>query len=337
MNYNGSNMNELHKIVAQMTSRGKGILAADESNSTAGKRLDSIDVESTEENRRRFRELFIRTPDAEKYMSGVILYDETIRQSDSNGKLFPQVLIDHGVIPGIKVDLGKDPDEHSPDETTTKGLEGLEDRLKEYYNLGARFAKWRAVILISDDGDLPSTHNIQEECEVLAKYASKCQAAGIVPIVEPEVVLTGNHSIERAEEVTTLTLNTLFYELKKLNIDLAGTILKTSMVVAGSEAEKASPKEVAEATVRTLNHTVPEELGGVVFLSGGQGPDEATENLNAIAKLGPHPWPVTFSYARALQNTTLQIWKGDDTNIEAAQAEFITRLENNSKASLGKF
>lgn len=314
--------------------KGKGILAADESNRSVPKRLDPIGVASTPENRRRFREVFLSAPGAEQYMSGVILFDETLRQSDLSNTPFPSVLSGRGIVPGIKVDTGAKDMPNFPGEKITEGLDGLADRLKEYHDLGARFAKWRAVINI--DKRIPTQESIDADALLLAIYAIRCQQAGIVPMVEPEVVLKGSHTIEKAEEVTTNVLKTVIRELTTYRTDLKATIMKTSMVVPGSESgQPMNPEQVAEATARCLRASIPEDVAGVVFLSGGQGSEEATANLNAIAKLGPYPWPVTFCFARGLQYPAIDIWAGKDKNVERARAAFLERLKANAAASIG--
>jgi fructose-bisphosphate aldolase class I len=326
--------NELYAIVERMMAKGKGLLAADESNRSVPKRLDPIGVESTPENRRRFREVFLCAPDAERYMSGVILFDETIRQRASDGTPFPKLLTSKGIVPGIKVDAGAKDAPNFPGEKITEGLDGLAERLKEYHGLGARFAKWRAVINIGEG--IPTQGAIRANASALAVYALRCQEAGIVPMVEPEVVLKGSHSIERAEEVTTNVLKTVIEELKKNGADLKGTIIKTSMVVPGDTSGQAmNPEQIAEATSRCLRASIPDGVGGVVFLSGGQTPEQATANLNAIAKLGPYPWPVTFCYARALQYPAIDIWAGKDENVGKAREAFLERLKANAAASIG--
>jgi fructose-bisphosphate aldolase, class I len=325
-------MNELHKIAKQMMAKQKGILAADESNGSADKRLAGIGVEGTEEMRRQYRELFIGTKGIGSYLSGIILYDETMHQKDSRGEPFLSLLQKEGVLIGIKVDEGKDPDPHSPMETLTKGLAGLKERLPKYYEMGARFAKWRAVIKI--DHQLPTHENIEHEMAHLAMYARLCQDNGIVPMVEPEVLLAGDHSMHRAADVVYVALKELFEELEAAEVDLKGLILKTSMVLPGkdSAAGRATPEEVAKATVDVLKEVVPKDVAGVVFLSGGQEPEEATENLRAINALQPLPWPTTFSYARAIQGPVLEMWRGNDQYVERARKQFIIRLEANVDA-----
>lgn len=322
---------QLKSTAKAMVSRGKGLLAADESSPTIAKRFDAAGVENTQENRRLYRQLLLTTPGAEEFISGVILYDETIRQKNDEGTAFAEVLQSRGVIPGIKVDMGaKDLALHSG-EMVTEGLDGLRERFMEYADLGAGFAKWRAVITI--DGDtLPSQACITANAHALARYAALAQEAGIVPVVEPEVLLDGNHSIERCYEVTAQTLETLFAELEEQDVMLEGLILKTSMVLSGKEAkDRADVQAVAERTVACLKENVPENLAGVVFLSGGQSDEEATAHLDAMNKIGGTPWPLTFSYSRAIQSPVLALWgKGDAS--KAAQA-YLHRSKANSLAS----
>jgi fructose-bisphosphate aldolase class I len=326
--------NELHTTVQAMMAKGKGLLAADESNRSVPKRLDPIGVESTPENRRRFREVFLGAPDAERYMSGVILFDETLRQSDANGVPFPKLLSDRGIVPGIKVDQGTADFSGHAGEKVTEGLDGLGSRLKEYRVLGARFAKWRAVFRIGDG--IPTEECILENARRIAVYALRCEEADMVPMAEPEVLLDGPHSMERAEEVTANVLKTVIREMKKSKVDLKGAIIKTSMVVPGSESgQPMNPDQVADATSRCLRAAIPEEIAGVAFLSGGQTSEQATVNLNAIAKLGPYPWPVTFCFARALQYPAIEIWAGKDENVDKARQAFLERLKANAAASVG--
>ncbi len=329
-------MQRLSQTISDLFPTGKGLLAADESTGSVGKRLTPIKVESTPENRRRFRELFLSAPGAEQYMSGVILVDETLRQSSSDGVPFAKVLADRGIVPGIKVDGGSKPLPGFPDEEVTEGLDGLAARLQEYASLGARFAKWRAVIRIGKG--IPTSVCIETNALQLALYAGRCQEAGIVPMVEPEVLLDGAHTIADAERVTTDVLKTLIATLETHRVDLAGTIVKTSMVVPGKESGTlATPEQIAEATTRCLRSAIPKGVGGVVFLSGGQTSEQATLNLNAIAKLGPFEWPLTFCYARALQYPATDLWAGKDENLATARAAFIERLKANAAASTGNF
>lgn len=325
-------MNEsyLAHIAESLVAVPKGILAIDESTETCTKRFEARGVESTEEMRRQYRELLVTTPDIGSYTSGFILYDETLRQSNKDGKRFVDILRDAGVQTGIKVDLGTEPFVGHDGEVVTKGLSGLTDRLIEYKNLGATFTKWRAVIHIGDG--IPTEESLKENAERLAEYAYHAQEAGLVPMVEPEVLMDGNHALETAETVTAHTLEILFKELRTRGVYLPGMILKTSMVVAGSETDSASPAAVADATLRVLRATVPEEVAGVVFLSGGQDPETATLNLREIHKQkGNAPWPITFSFGRAIQEPTLDLWAADPVqNWDAAQEALRARLASNS-------
>jgi len=329
-----SRMKNIYSIAQQMIKEGKGILAADESTRTANNRLEAIGVESTEDNRRLFRDLFINTEGIEEYLNGIILYDETIRQNDLSGRLFTDILKDKGILIGIKVDQGKDPDPDSDQETVTKGIVGLGERLEEYKTIGAVFAKWRAVVRIGNSS--PTVQNIEKEAEQLARYAKICQDHEMVPMIEPEVLLDGDHSIERAKEVTELTLDIVFESLKEHGVDLRGTILKTSMVLPGVESEKTTSENIAKETVDALRKTVPSEVAGIVFLSGGQSAQEATSNLNEICKINA-PWPMTFSFSRALQNPSMDIWRGSADNLEKARHEFIYRLKMNQLALKGEY
>ncbi|MEX0931227.1 MAG: class I fructose-bisphosphate aldolase [Candidatus Paceibacterota bacterium] len=328
------NTEELYTTAKAMMTPGKGILAADESNNSAAKRLEAIGAEASEENRMLYRDLFFSANGIENYLSGTILYDETIRQANREGKLFRDVLKEKGIIIGIKVDTGAKDFPYFPGEKITYGLDGLAERLKEYYDMGARFAKWRAVITIGDN--IPTEGCIRANAHALARYAGLCQEANIVPMVEPEVLLEGNHTIEQAEQVTTRTIQVLFEELVNYRVDLKAVILKTSMVVPGSENGHTDPKTVAEKTVAMLKATVPAEVPGVVFLSGGQTPEDATAHLNEMAKLEPLPWQLAFSYARAIQGPALEIWQGKMENFSSAQEEFINRLKINTQADQGK-
>lgn len=329
------NIEELQKIAKQMVAPGKGILAADESESTAGKRLDSVGAENTEEMRRQYRDLFLSAEGIEDYLSGVILHDETMRQAANDGTPFIELLQKKGIIPGIKVDGSTIDMPGFPGEKISAGLDGLRERLKEYYAMGARFTKWRAVITIGDG--IPTEECIHTNAMLLALYARTVQEEGMVPMVEPEVLLTGTHSLEKAEEVTTKTVSHLMYELERMRVDLSGVILKTSMVVdGGDDGITSSNEEVAEATVRMLKTACPDNLGGVVFLSGGQNPDEATEHLNAIAQKEPLPWELAFSYARAIQGPALEVWQGKEENVAAAREAFMDRLKANKEADAGE-
>ncbi len=327
---------ELASTAKALVAAGKGILAADESTGTIKRRLDSISVESTEDNRRAYRELLFTTPGAEQYISGVILYDETLRQSSSDGTPFPKLLQGKGIIPGIKVDMGAKPLAFHPGETVTEGLDGLRERLEEYYGLGARFAKWRAVIDIGDG--TPTASAIAANAHALARYAALCLEQNIVPIVEPEVLMDGGHTIERCEEVTTAVLNAVYDELYAARVALEGTLLKPNMVISGNKCgTQASAQQVAEATVRVLRSTVPSAVPGVVFLSGGQSPAQATENLNAMNAMGPHPWALSFSYGRALQDEALKTWRGATDNVAKAQKVFAGRSKLTSAATNGSY
>ncbi len=329
----------LEDIAAAMVADGKGILAADESSGTIKKRFDAINVESTETNRRDYRELMFRSQEAMKnYISGVILFDETIRQKAADGTPLVDVIRAAGVIPGIKVDAGAKPLAGFPGDTVTEGLDGLRERLAEYHKLGARFAKWRAVIDINDEEGVPSGYAIDANCHALARYAALCQEAGIVPIVEPEVLMDGAHDIDTCYEVTKVTLLQLYAELSAADVVLEGTILKPNMVIGGKKSgTKNSPEEVAEKTIRLFRETVPVAVPGIAFLSGGQSDEEATANLNAINAIGPHPWKLTFSYGRALQAAPQKAWSGKAENVAAAQAAFTHRARMNSLATLGKW
>ncbi len=327
---------ELRGTARKMVERGKGLLAADESTGSAGKRLAAVGVASTLETRRQYRDLFLSARGVDAYLSGVILFDETMRQRADDGTPFPERLARQGILPGIKVDQGRVPLPDHPGETATQGLGGLEQRLAEYRALGARFCKWRAAFPIAEH--LPSPEAIFANTEALAQYAQICHAQGLVPIVEPEVLMDGDHDLATAERVTGLVLRALFDALDGYGVDLSAVILKTSMAVSGSlDARPAGPEEVGEATARLLRDHVPPDTAGVVFLSGGEPPVRETEFLNAVARRGPFPWPVTFSFARALQGPTLEIWRGRAENVEAARAVFLRRLELDALASLGLY
>lgn len=331
---------DLASIAQAMVAPGKGILAADESSPTIKKRFDAIGTESTEENRRTYREMLFTTPDMANYISGVILFDETIRQSCADGTPFVKFLGDLGVVPGIKVDKGAKPLAGFPGETVTEGLDGLRERLEEYYSLGARFSKWRAVITIGDAmGDaIPSDFCLRANAHALARYAALCQEAKIVPIVEPEVLMDGGHTLERCEIVTAAALDALFEQLEAHRVDLAGIVLKPNMVISGTEcADRAGVQEVAEATVRCLKAHVPEAVPGIAFLSGGQSAEEATAHLGAMNALGNQPWQLTFSYGRALQAPALSAWKGDPANFEAGQKALFKRAKLNGLARQGEY
>ena len=330
------NSSELMRVAGAMVARGKGILAADESGGTIKKRFDSIKLESTEEHRRSYREMLFTAPGAAESVSGVILYDETIRQKTDDGVPFPDDMARRGILPGIKVDTGAKNLALCPGEKVTEGLDGLRERLAAYFKQGARFAKWRAVITIGDG--IPSHTCLYANAHALARYAALCQEASIVPMIEPEVLLDGGHSIERCEEVTEATLRATYAALAAHNVSFEHTILKSSMVVSGkSNARQAGVDEVAERTVRVLKRTVPAAQPGVVFLSGGQSDLQATAHLNAMAALKGLPWPLTFSYSRALQNPALNAWKGQSANAGAAQRAFRHRAQMNGLASQGKW
>ncbi len=330
-------MNVLEKTASELVAPGRGILAADESSGTIKKRFDVIGVESTEETRRAYRDMLFTTPGAEEFISGVILYDETIRQSASDGTPFPTLLASKGIAPGIKVDLGAKPLAGAPDETITEGLDGLRERLAEYRQLGARFAKWRAVIDIAGD-EIPSAYAIDTNAHALARYAALCVEAEIVPIVEPEVLMDGDHSIDRCLQVTSATLTALFAELAAQRVRLQEILLKPNMVISGKKcATQASHEEVARRTVECFRAVVPAEVPGIVFLSGGQSDEDATANLNEMNKLGPHPWELSFSYGRALQAPAQKAWKGEKSNVEAGQRAYYHRAKCNGAARSGSY
>jgi fructose-bisphosphate aldolase class I len=327
---------DLERVATAMVAKGKGILAADESTSTATKRFEKIGVPSTEENRRAYRELLFTTPDMAQWISGVILYDETIRQKTRDGVPFPEYLTKLGVLPGIKVDLGAKPMALYPNETITEGLDGLRDRLIEYYKLGARFAKWRAVIDIGSG--IPSRAAIEANAHALARYAALCQEQNIVPIVEPEVLMDGTHTIERCEEVTDAVLGKVFSQLQRYRLHLEGLILKPNMVVSGKKCPtQASPEQVATATVRCLKRHVPTAVPGIAFLSGGQSPIEAALHLSLMNRGASLPWQLSFSYGRALQDAALLAWVGKPANVPAAQKEFRKWARLNGLARNGAF
>jgi fructose-bisphosphate aldolase class I len=326
---------ELNETARAIVADNHGILAADESTGTITKRFDAIGLESTEENRRAYRQLLFTAPRIEESIGGVILYDETIRQSADDGTPLPEVLAAKGVIPGIKVDTGAQDQAGFPGEKITEGLDGLRRRLEEYRGLGARFAKWRAVITIGDG--IPSVACIRANAHALARYAALCQEAGIVPIVEPEVLMDADNTIERCYHVTSRTLKWTFHELLVQGLDLRGLLLKPNMVISGKGcSEQAPASRIAELTVQCFMTHVPAAVPGIVFLSGGQSEVEATENLNAINRIGG-PWPLSFSYGRALQASALQAWGGDAGNVEAAQAAFAQRARMNSQAAAGEW
>jgi fructose-bisphosphate aldolase class I len=329
-------MGDLESTAKALVAEGKGILAADESDGTIKKRFDSIGIESTEENRRAYRDLLFTTDGVEDYISGVILFDETIRQSGVDGTPFPKLLESKGIIPGIKVDKGAKPLANSEDETITEGLDGLRGRLEDYRGLGARFAKWRATYSITDH--LPSDYCIWTNAHALARYAALCQEAGLVPIVEPEVLMDGTHTIERAFSVTSRVLGAVYTELFDQKVRLEGTLLKPNMVLTGYDAsDHASPDDVAEWTLKCFHRHVPAAVPGIVFLSGGQSDEDATANLNAMNKLGPHPWQLSFSYGRALQAPALKAWGGKPENVQAAQRAYYHRAKMNGAARTGMY
>ena len=330
-------MSNLENIAKQMVTPGKGILAADESSGTIKKRFDTINVESTEENRRDYREILFQTKNAmENYISGVILFDETIRQKSKKGPTLVEVISNAGSLPGIKVDTGAKDLAFNSNEKVTEGLDGLRERLIEYYNLGAKFAKWRAVITI--ESSIPSDLCINANAHALARYAALCQENEIVPIVEPEVLMDGAHTIDRCYEVTKKTLEVVFSELVAHGVNLKGICLKPNMVIDGTlVTDKSSPKTIAEKTISCFKEVVPEDVPGIVFLSGGQSEIEATENLDQMNKIGNLPWNLSFSYGRALQASALQAWSGKVENEETASMAFNHRAEMNSLATLGKW
>ena len=326
----------LEEIANYIVSDGKGILAADESSGTIEKRFKSINVESTEDNRRKYREMLFRSPVMAEAIGGVILFDETLKQKSSDGDYLRNVILDHGSLPGIKVDQGVKEFEGGSDEKITTGLDGLHERCQEYEKLGAKFTKWRAVINVSDE--IPSDNCISENMNALAEYALIAQQSNMVPIVEPEVIMDGSHSVERCHEVTNQTLLVLFEMLDKKNVNINGTLLKPNMVVSGTEHNYQAPiEEVAEKTLQCLKSSVPDELPGIVFLSGGQSDLDATAHLDAMNKIGGFKWKLSFSYGRALQQAALKTWAGKDDNLEAAQKAFSHRAVMNMKAAQGQW
>ena len=326
----------LEEIANYIVSDGKGILAADESSGTIEKRFKSINVESTEDNRRKYREMLFRSPVMAEAIGGVILFDETLRQKSSDGDYLRNVILDHGSLPGIKVDQGVKEFEGGSDEKITTGLDGLHERCQEYEKLGAKFTKWRAVINVSDE--IPSNNCISENMNALAEYALIAQQNNMVPIVEPEVIMDGSHSVERCHEVTNQTLLVLFEMLDKKNVNIKGTLLKPNMVVSGTEHNYQAPsEEVAEKTLQCLKSSVPDELPGIVFLSGGQSDLDATAHLDAMNKIGGFKWKLSFSYGRALQQAALKTWAGKDDNLEVAQKAFSHRAVMNMKAAQGQW
>jgi fructose-bisphosphate aldolase, class I len=327
---------DLHKTAVALVSPGKGILAADESGGTIKKRFDAIGVESTEESRRAYRDLLLSAEGAEEWISGVILYDETIRQASADGTPFPALLERKGVIPGIKVDKGAKPLAGATGETITEGLDGLRERFEEYRSLGARFAKWRGVYSIGDGR--PSNYAVWTNAHALARYAALAQEAGLVPIVEPEVLMDGTHTIEEAYHATARVQHAVFTELHDQRVDLEGMLLKPNMVLAGYDSQKqATVAEVAEQTLRCLRHYVPAAVPGIVFLSGGQSDELATEHLNAMNGLGPQPWELSFSYGRALQAPAQKAWRGSAENVSAAKQAYLHRARMNGLARAGSY
>ncbi len=331
------NIEELKSVAQAIVATQKGVLAADESNPTIKKRFDSIKLESTEANRRRYRELLFTTDGIENYIGGVILFDETLRQSSATGTPFAELLSSRGIIPGIKVDKGAKALALHPGDKVTEGLDSLRKRLTEYRELGARFAKWRAVIEI-DARDIPSGYGIRANAHALARYAALCQEVGIVPIVEPEVLMDGAHDIARCEAVTSRVLEAVFIELDAHRVVFEGMLLKPNMVISGMKCpQQAGVQQVAEATIRCLTRYVPAAVPGIVFLSGGQSAEAATDHLNAMNAMGSHPWQVSFSYGRALQAPVLAAWKGQEGNVPAAQQALLTRSRLNGLARDGKY
>jgi fructose-bisphosphate aldolase, class I len=332
------NVAELNKVAEAMVAPGRGILAADESTGTIKKRFDALGVESTADNRRDYREMLFRTKEAmTKYISGVILYDETIRQNAKDGTPLVKLIAQAGALPGIKVDKGVKPLPNCPGEVVTEGLDGLGERLAEYRGLGAKFAKWRAVIDVGEHG-MPSYTCVSANAHALARYAALCQSEGIVPIVEPEVLMDGGHDIDRCAEVTGWVLKETFQALFFNRVALEGMVLKPNMIVPGKKSGKrASVEEVAEKTLRVLKECVPAAVPGIAFLSGGQSDEDATAHLDAINKMGPLPWHVSFSYGRALQAAPQKTWSGKSENVAAAQRAFNHRAMMNSLAALGQW
>src|SRR5215210_644762 len=329
-------LQDLESVARALVAPGKGILAADESTGTIEKRFKSIEVESTEKNRRAYRNLLFTTPGVEEFISGVILYDETIRQSGEDGTAFPELLSARGIIPGIKVDKGAKPLANAPDETITEGLDGLRERLNEYRELGARFTKWRAVISIGRG--IPSEYCLWTNAHALARFAGLSQEAGLVPIVEPEVLMDGDHTIERSFDVTSRALHAVFTELRDQRVHFEQMLLKPNMVLSGyAGSEQATHDEVAEWTLRCFYRHVPAAVPGIVFLSGGQSDEDATANLNAMNAAGPHPWELSFSYGRALQAPALKAWRGQAASVEAGQQAFYRRAKFNSAARSGQY
>lgn len=327
---------EMESVAQALVRNGKGLLAADESFSTIKRRFDAIGVESTEDQRRAYRNMLFTTPGIEEFISGIILFDETIRQSTLDGVPFPKYLAQRGILPGIKVDRGAKNLANFPGEKITEGLDGLRERLAEYYQLGAKFTKWRAVIVIGEG--TPTQTAIDSNAEVLARYAALSQEAGLVPVVEPEVLMEGNHNIEDTEAVTIAVLWSVFTALQHHLVVFDEMLLKPNMVVPGKDSSmQAGAEEVARATLRALSKTVPPVVPGIAFLSGGQGAEQATQHLNLMNKLGPHPWKLTFSFSRALQEPPMAAWGGRQQNVKQAQDLFYRRARLNSLASMGEY
>jgi fructose-bisphosphate aldolase class I len=327
---------ELETTARALVAQGKGILAADESFGTIEKRFKAINIPSTEGNRRGYRDMLFTTPGLGQFISGVILFDETIRQKTADGTPFTEALRSQGIIPGIKVDKGAKPLANFPGEKITEGLDGLRERFAEYAKLGARFSKWRAVITIGRN--IPTRACLEANAHALARYAALSQEAGLVPIVEPEVLRDGDHTIGRCEEVTTLTQRLVFEELFNQRVLFEGMLLKPNMVSPGQDSpQPATAQQVAEATVRCLRRTVPAAVPGIVFLSGGQSAVEATQNLDAISRLGPQPWSISFSFGRALQDPSLKAWAGDPAKVAAGQKALFRRARSNGAAQLGQY
>ncbi len=328
---------DLKAIAQAMVAPGQGILAADESTGTITKRFEKVGIESTEESRRDYREMLLTAPNIGDYISGVILYDETIRQKSTDGKPFPEMIRDNGILPGIKVDTGAKPLAFAENEKVTEGLDGLRERISEYVELGAKFAKWRAVITIGPG--IPSLYCIRANAHALARYAALCQEGGLVPIVEPETLIDGDHTIERCYEVTDLALHEVFAALHEQRVRFDEMILKPNMVISGKDCpEQASVQQVAEMTIRCLQRNVPAAVPGVAFLSGGQTPEQATANLNAMNEMADGlPWRLTYSYARALQQAAMDAWKGDKANMDAGRSAIAARAKLVSLASKGEY
>lgn len=330
-------MNDVQPTIAALMTPAKGILAADESHATIANRFARLGIEPTEQSRRRYRQMLFTTPNLDQYISGIILFDETLRQRADDGRTFVEILGASGIVPGIKVDRGATPLAEAPGERITEGLDGLRERLEEYRNLGARFAKWRAVITIGDGR--PSVECLDTNAHALARYAALCQEAGLVPIVEPEVLMEGAHSLERCFEVTEATIERVFTALRAQRVVLEQILLKPNMVLPGADSpRKATVGEVAEATVSCFRRTVPAAVPGIVFLSGGQSPQGATAHLNAMNAMPiVHPWPLSFSFARALQDPAMEAWRGEPRNVTSAQRAFYHRAHCNSAAREGTY